>query len=251
MTKRVTGRTRDLVILLDKFIYVLARHWLFAVNWAVAIYVGLPILAPTLMANGHERLAALIYRVYGPPQCHQLPERSYFLYGPQYWYTLEALRKLVGDNVGAGFIGNAQLGFKVAICQRCVAIYLTILIAGVAFSFVRHRLRPLHWKQAALFFLPLAVDGIGQLFGLWDSTWLSRTVSGVLAGIGGVLLVYPFIERSMREVQDTVAKQLRLTQVGSGGTGPSRERSQESERESAEEQQEEELGKARGDQQRQ
>ncbi len=100
MTKRVTGRTRDLVILLDKFIYVLAKHWLFAVNWAVAIYVGLPILAPTLMARGYDRLAAFIYRVYGPPQCHQLPERSYFLYGPQPWYSAEELQRLTGNSGG-------------------------------------------------------------------------------------------------------------------------------------------------------
>ena len=46
MTKPVTGRTRDVVILLDRLIYILAKHWLFAVNWAVLLYVALPCWPP-------------------------------------------------------------------------------------------------------------------------------------------------------------------------------------------------------------
>lgn len=217
MSKRVAGRTRDLVILIDKFIYILAKHWLFAINWAVMIYVGLPILAPILMRAGYEGLAGWIYRVYGPPTCHQLPERSYFFGGPSYVYSLEELAKHLGGEVPQRFVGDLSLGFKVALCQRCVAIYLTILIAGIAFASVRRWLRPLPWKGVLLFLLPLFLDGGGQLIGFWESTWLTRTLSGVSASIGAVWLVYPFLEAGMNDVRRTVAQQLHLSETGSPG----------------------------------
>ena len=42
---RVTGRTRDLVIGLDRAILSLARHWLLFLNLVIFIYVGLPFAA--------------------------------------------------------------------------------------------------------------------------------------------------------------------------------------------------------------
>ncbi len=224
MSTRATGCTRDLVILLDKLIYILARHWLFAANLAFAIYIGLPLLAPALMANGYERWGRLIYRLYGPPVCHQLLERSYFLYGPRYYYTLEELRALVGRDIPPRYIGDENIGYKVAVCERDVAIYTTGLIAGLAFATVRRRLHPLRGRQfvhfALLFILPLAIDGSGQLLGLWESTWVSRTVTGVIAAAGLIWLVYPYIEDGMRDVQQTIVKQLHLEEEQGNSRAP-------------------------------
>jgi hypothetical protein len=90
MSQRATGCSRDIVILLDKLIYVIARRWLLLANTFWAIVIALPLLAPVLMANGFPQLGQLIYQAYAP-QCHQLPERSYFFYGKQYYYTLPEL----------------------------------------------------------------------------------------------------------------------------------------------------------------
>ena len=49
---RVTGRTRDVVIGLDRLILSLARHWLLFINLALFTYVGLPVGAPVLMEAG-------------------------------------------------------------------------------------------------------------------------------------------------------------------------------------------------------
>ena len=54
------------------------------------LYVGLPLLAPVLMDAGWTTPAKIIYIVYRP-LCHQLPERSYFLGGPEHVYSAEEL----------------------------------------------------------------------------------------------------------------------------------------------------------------
>ncbi|HSJ59189.1 MAG TPA: hypothetical protein VLC95_18530, partial [Anaerolineae bacterium] len=86
----VTGRTRDFVLFADRAIWRLAVHWLFLVNLFWGLYVGLPFLAPVLMNAGLETPAKLIYLLYRPA-CHQRPERSYFLGGPQATYSIEEL----------------------------------------------------------------------------------------------------------------------------------------------------------------
>ena len=48
----VTGRGRDLVIVIDRLVLALARHWLLVVNVFLGLYLGLAVLAPVLMATG-------------------------------------------------------------------------------------------------------------------------------------------------------------------------------------------------------
>ncbi|RMF48821.1 MAG: hypothetical protein D6755_03190, partial [Anaerolineae bacterium] len=59
-----------------------ARHYLLVFNVFLALYVGLPFLAPVLMHAGWTRPARWIYRAYGAA-CHQLAFRSWFLFGEQ------------------------------------------------------------------------------------------------------------------------------------------------------------------------
>ena len=59
---------------IDRIVYWLTRHWLAVFNTAIAIYVGLPLLAPALMNAGATRPARLIYLVYSP-MCHQMASR--------------------------------------------------------------------------------------------------------------------------------------------------------------------------------
>ena len=83
--KAVTGRQRSLVIGIDRLIYSLSRHWLAVFNVIVFIYVALPISAPILMKAGAEGPARVIYTVYSP-MCHQMAQRSFFLFGEQSAY---------------------------------------------------------------------------------------------------------------------------------------------------------------------
>ena len=66
----VGGRTRDAVVFVDKAIYHFSKYWVPVLALCIAIYAGLPFLAPILMANGYTMPANLIYSVY-QALCHQ------------------------------------------------------------------------------------------------------------------------------------------------------------------------------------
>ncbi len=76
---------RGIAILADRLIYRLCRHWVLVVGVLLGLYVGLPFLAPVLMQLGWPRGANVIYAFYAT-QCHQLPQRSFFLFGPKLMY---------------------------------------------------------------------------------------------------------------------------------------------------------------------
>ncbi len=208
----VTGRTRDVVIFADRAIYKLAKHWLALINLFWALYVGLPILAPVLMDAGWTLPAKAIYTLYRPA-CHQRPERSYFLGGPQVIYSPEELETAGVDlDPFVRDIGNEQVGWKVAFCERDVAIYGSIFLAGLAYGLVRRRLQGwrMRFRWFLLFLIPMGIDGVLQLFGFYESTWLRRTITGVIFGVGAVFFAYPYVEEGFADVRRSVSSKLHL-----------------------------------------
>ncbi|MFK7802197.1 MAG: DUF2085 domain-containing protein [Anaerolineae bacterium] len=237
--KKVTGRTRDLVIRIDKIILSIAKYWLLYLNTIIGLYVGLPILAPVLMKLGLTGAARTIYTIYSP-MCHQSASRSFFLFGEQIAYPSDVagtsytpLQSYAGsipeftgvdlDNffeffsAARVFVGNAQLGYKMALCERDIAIYFMIFLMGVIYAIVRQRreVKPMRFIVFLIFFLaPIGWDGFSQLFGYFfeflggdglqsifyvrESTPLIRTGTGALFGTGVVWLVYPHIAQGMR-----------------------------------------------------
>jgi len=206
---------RRITYVLTHFMRWFSAHWLAMANLAVLLYVALPVLAPALMQAGHERLANGIYLIFRP-LCHQIPERSFFLYGPQPIYSYEELSALVGGLVPQRYVGAAEIGFKVAVCQRCVAVFGLMLIGGLLFGAVRRWLRPLPIKAFGLMLVPMAIDGFGQLFGLWTSSWVSRLITGGLFGLAIVWLTYPYLEQGMREVHDAARQTLAAWRTSDG-----------------------------------
>jgi len=202
---------RSLVLLADRAVLFVCRHWLLLANLAVALYAGLPFLAPLLMKEGLVGPAHLIYGFY-KLGCHQLPERSFFLFGPKAVYSLgELMRgglKHLSPLARRNFIGTPALGYKMAYCQRDTAIYTALLLAGLAFALVRKRARPLPFKVFLLVLVPLALDGITQLLGMRESTWLLRVITGGLLGVSLVWLIYPYVEREMRELRRLAEERL-------------------------------------------
>lgn len=189
----------------DRLVLLIARHWLALFNLAVFIYLSLPFLAPVLMEAGLEQPARLIYLTYRPA-CHQLPERSYFLFGRKAIYSLQELEAagvlkstFILDR--RRFIGNEALGWKVAICERDVAIYGSVVLAGLLFGLARGWLPRLSFKLYLLFLVPIGVDGLTQLIGLRSSNWWLRTVTGAVFGLGTVWFAYPYLAEAMDEVR--------------------------------------------------
>ena len=206
----VGGSSPKLATIADKAVLRLAAHWLALVNLFWGLYVGLPLLAPVMMDAGWDLPAKVIYLVYRP-LCHQRPERSYFVGGPQAVYSEEELaaagvdvRPLSRD------IGNETVGWKVAFCERDMAIYGAIFLAGLAYSVLRrwrgNRLMP--FRYYLIFLVPMGLDGLLQLFGVYESTWILRTLTGAIFGAGSVLFAYPYVDEGFRDVRESTSKRL-------------------------------------------
>lgn len=174
-------------------------HWLAAVNALAALFVVLPFVAPILSAVGLSGPANLIYAAYRSV-CHQWAFRSYFLFGSQTTYSLEELGTLVGPERTFAFLGNPELGYKVAFCERDVAIYLSALLAGLAYAALRPRAGALSPSAYLLLLAPIALDGFTQLVGLRESTVLLRTLTGALFGLASVWFIYPRIDQALRSL---------------------------------------------------
>lgn len=142
------------------------RYWVHVANTLALGLVALPLLAPILMHLGLTGLADLAYDVCGL-QCHQLPWRSFFL-------------------------GAYSLG----VCQRCIAIDVAMLAAGVAYARWRRPLRFRLWTPLFLLvaLVPLVIDGGTQYLGWRESTWWLRAITGSLYGTGLVLFFYPLLD---------------------------------------------------------
>ncbi|RPI27641.1 MAG: DUF2085 domain-containing protein [Chloroflexota bacterium] len=215
----------------------LSRYWLRIFLIGFGLYVWLPFLAPVLMKFGWEGPARAIYFVYSI-LCHQLPQRSFFLFGPQGMYSLAEVQAAWQDTsnplILRQFIGNADLGWKVAWSDRMVSLFGGIWLAGLLWQPVFRKLKRLPWWGFALFMVPIYLDGashtvsdfagIGRGFrdtNLWLSTltggifspgfyagdafgsfnsWM-RLVTGLLFAIGLVWFAFPYLEQASSDHQ--------------------------------------------------
>ena len=169
------------------------RHWLLTLNSALVAFVGGALAAPVLAAVGWSSLATPLYAAYHFA-CHQWAFRSLFLFGPQpvAAYSRDELTAFgVGDPFG--FIGTAGLGWKMAFCERDLAIYVGLLCVCMAYA-RRRSLRPASFGVYAVLILPMALDGFTQLFGWRESTWQLRVVTGLIFGLASAWLVYPRLD---------------------------------------------------------
>jgi uncharacterized membrane protein len=131
------------------------------------------------------------------------------------------------------FIGNPEMGWKVAWSDRMVSMYTSIFVGGLIYGLLRKRLKPLSFGKFAILFLPMVMDGgthmisdlqgIGQGFrdtNLWLQTitnnafstafyqgdalasfnsWM-RLISGILFGIALVGFVYPYMNGAFTDI---------------------------------------------------
>ena len=206
-------------------------------NLFAFLYLGLAFLAPVLLANGNTRSANLIYNVYGR-FCHQLSYRSWFIFGEQAAYprenanidrlaTYEEVTGLDPQDVEAAFTfrGNQTLGYKVALCQRDVAIYGSIFIFGLLFSLTKRKIPTLPLVAwIVLGMVPIGLDGVSQIISQlpWDilpvreSTPLLRTITGALFGFSTAWFSYPVIEDAMVETRKVLSIKIKASQLNSG-----------------------------------
>ncbi|MCX6060280.1 MAG: DUF2085 domain-containing protein [Chloroflexi bacterium] len=228
----------------DRVSFWIAKRYLLMLNLFMLIYVGLPFLAPTLMKLGAELPARAIYRIYSP-LCHQFGFRSFFLYGEQVVYPLaeahmtgiKTFEQATGipnlnDPYSATrfdarkYTGDETVGYKVALCERDVAIYLAILLFGIMYGLSGRRVKSLHWAIWLLIGIaPIGLDGFSQLFSQFNWAWLNsilpyrestvylRILTGSLFGFMTAWFAYPNIEESMNETRQYYIKKFAVHQV--------------------------------------
>lgn len=208
-----------------------SQHYLSFIVGFLFLYVGLPFVAPILMKLNQVPAAKVIYSIYGP-LCHQLAFRSYFLFGAQAFYprVLAGLSlpitwdSITGSSTidffaAKAFIGDTFLGFKVAICERDIAMYGSFAIFGLIYGVNRKRINSLSlWIWLIAGVIPIALDGTSQFSGLglnilkWlpprESTPLLRTLTGILFGFLSGWYVLPMLEQSVISTRNELLTRL-------------------------------------------
>jgi uncharacterized membrane protein len=208
----------------------LHRYWIIPLSLLLGVYAGLPFLAPVLMHAGLDGAAKVIYLIYSL-LCHQLPERSFFLFGNHFTYSLSSIQvawqQTNNPAVLRQFIGSSLMGWKVAWSDRMVSMFTSLWVFGLIWWPIRHKLKRIPWWGLILFLLPMAIDGTshfisdlagigqgfrdgnlwlavitqhifptsfysGETFGTFNS--LIRLLTGMLFGMGIVWYTYPYLD---------------------------------------------------------
>lgn len=218
----------------DRLIGWLRCHWLGVFVSILIVFTGLPFLAPVLMEVGLTGPGKAIYLIYSF-LCHQLPQRSYFLFGPKLSYSLAeiqvAWQNTSNPVILRQFIGSPESGWKVAWSDRMVSMYTSLPVFALLWRSLLRRLPRLPWWGLILFLLPMALDGtthfISDLWGIgqgfrYTNVWLAeltgrtfpasfyvgdalgsfnswmRLVTGILFGLGIIWFVMPFVEAAFQ-----------------------------------------------------
>ena len=215
----------------------LGRNWMLVFSVVYGLYVTLPFLAPVFMRLGWDLPARGIYLFYSFV-CHQMPQRSFFLFGPRTMYSLETIHSVWQESsnpwVLRQYVGDAALGWKVAWSDRMVSMYTSILLFAWLWYPLRKRIPRLPLWGLVILALPMALDGtshfvsdlagIGQGFrdsNLWlaaltrgafsaqfyagdalgsFNSWM-RLITGILFGLGIVWFGFPLLEESFVEMR--------------------------------------------------
>lgn len=144
----------------------LGRHWLACVNTGLGVFVGLAVAAPIMRSFGLVEPSAAILSTYHF-FCAQTPSHSVYIAGHQ-----------------------------VCLCQRCLAIFTSMLLGGLLLAVLRGRnlrLPMLPWQGWAFAMLPMAVDGVTQMVGLRESNLTLRLITGILFGLATAWFALPQI----------------------------------------------------------
>lgn len=194
------------------------QKWLLtAIILLLFLYIGGAFLAPVMMKTGHHQFAQIIYKAYRVA-CHQLPYRSIFLFGEQDFYPrelagikgLKTYEEITGfdeaDSETANIvIGTEQMGYKVALCQRDIAIFSSMLLFILIYVCFGMRIKPVPWwVWLFVAVMPIGLDGFSQLISQMSLPWLSciavrestpflRFLTGYLFGFFSAWFIIPSI----------------------------------------------------------
>ncbi len=152
---------------------MIRRHWLGIVIFHLLAFVVGSVEAPVLVYLDHPWTARLVYGFYGL-FCHQQPSRCLFLFGA-----------------------------PLAICSRCLAFYLSLLVFALAVGI--KRINPISPRSAVILAGPAALDALLQAVRLTESTNLVRLTTGLLLGMAVSLYLFPRIQKAVEDLTPRAA----------------------------------------------
>jgi uncharacterized membrane protein len=239
-------RERGSAARMNRAVYWLSRHWLLVFLLLWGLFNLLPWLAPVFMKAGWEAAGRGIYTLY-TFLCHQLPQRSYFLFGERPMYELNEVQAAWQNTNNPlllrQFTGTPEMGWKVAWSDRMVSLYTGILMWAALLGPWRRRLPRLPLVGLALLALPMVLDGgthtlsdmMGGIGGgfRYSNGWLAsltndafsagfyagdglgsfnswmRLISGLLFSLGAVWFVLPALEKAFGGTQKRVEEKFK------------------------------------------
>jgi uncharacterized membrane protein len=136
------------------------------------------------------------------------------------------------------FKGDARMGYKVALCERDIAIYIALTTTALIFPFVKRRLRPAPFMLYIwLGIAPIGLDGFSQLLGyppfssyklfqfleVRETTPFFRYLTGALFGLMNGWLAFPYLHKSaqdnVRRLEEAIRDLEGQTKRGRKNTG--------------------------------
>lgn len=129
----------------------------------VLLWVSAILAAPLAKINGASEFADAIYSFFSHI-CHQISARSFHIHEHQF-----------------------------AVCARCFGFYAGFLLGIGVYPLFRSLENtdsfPRFWLFAAM--IPIAVDWSLTIFGIWENTHLSRTITGGILGLACAFFIIP------------------------------------------------------------
>jgi uncharacterized membrane protein len=220
----------------DRFTLWFSRWYVWVFSLLIGLFVGIPFLAPVFLNAGWAIPAKVIYTVYSP-LCHQYAFRSWFLFGEQSFYprrlagfsNLQTYEDIIGtpeiDSLQAKYFnGNSNVGYKIAICERDVAIWGSLLLFALIFQLTGKKIPPYKWAiyiWIIIGLIPIGIDGGSQLPGLlgtfglsWlpirESTPFLRSLTGSLFGMTTGYYVFPQMEETMKDARRMILHKIEV-----------------------------------------
>jgi uncharacterized membrane protein len=147
----------------------LIQYWATMITCALGILVFAALSVPFLSYFGLDGISKQIFFALHMV-CAQIPSHSFYIFGH-------------------------QLGM----CARNFSIYASMFIGSLIFVLSNKRIPGIPWWLWILMILPMALDGTTQMFGLRESTWELRVLTGTLFGLGNVWFALPLIQKTILE----------------------------------------------------
>ncbi len=172
-------KSTKFAVFVDRMGMFMLNYWAHVITAVLGVIVFAAIAVPFLSYFGLDSIAKpLFFSLHYV--CAQIPSHSFYIYGH-------------------------QLG----LCARNFSIYSSMFLGSLAFVISKKRLPGIPWWLWILMMLPMAWDGTTQMFGLRESDWILRLVTGSLFGLGNIWFALPLMHKS---IIDTTPVPPQLTQ---------------------------------------